>query len=341
MAYDVVLFHGVGHPLSLQSRPLPQPGEGEVLVRVLASGICDTDARFVRLGIPWMREPLVLGHQIAGMVEKVGSGVTSLKKGDHVIIHFVIGCGRCLFCQRGEENLCPEWKGVGAHVDGGFAQYVLVPEKNAIPISDTLSPEEASLIPCGLGTPYRALVQAGVRAGEVVLIQRAWVWGLAAVSLCHLMGARAVVLDDDAERLRYAREHKAEAALDPRSEDVREALAPWAPFGADVLLDFTGDPEWIARGLTWLRRGGRAVIVGRAGCAGELKLDIPTLMFTEASIRGAWLTRQAEVRQLAAWVEEGRLTLSPLLGHRIRLEEINEGIALLDHPDTLGVVIVP
>lgn len=343
MTSTVVLFRGSGEPLLMQSRPVPRPDRGHVLIRVLASGICDTDARFVRLGIPGMRGPVVLGHQIAGVVESVGEGVEALRQGDRVVVHFVIGCGQCPFCARGEDNLCPNWRAIGVHADGGFAQYVLVPAENALPIPEALSPEEASLIPCGLGTPYRAIKQARVQAGEVVLIQRAWVWGLAAISLCHLFGARVIVLDDDDDRLRFAREHGAEAAVDVRSEDVKSVLARRAPGGADVLIDFTGDPEHISRGLSFVRRGGRAVIVGRAGCVGEVKLDLPTLIFTEISVAGAWLTRRGEVCELVDWVAKGHFRLSALVTHRLRLdvEEIAWGIDLVSRPSTLGVVILP
>jgi D-arabinose 1-dehydrogenase-like Zn-dependent alcohol dehydrogenase len=106
------------------------------------------------------------------VVESVGEGVEALRQGDRVVVHFVIGCGQCPFCARGEDNLCPNWRAIGVHADGGFAQYVLVPAENALPIPEALSPEEVSLIPCGLGTPYRAIKQARVQAAQLQLFPK-------------------------------------------------------------------------------------------------------------------------------------------------------------------------
>ncbi|RMG47183.1 MAG: hypothetical protein D6723_16370 [Acidobacteria bacterium] len=342
MQQDVAVFHQANQPLRLELQPVPEPGEGEVLVRILASGVCDTDYRFSTLGIPWMQEPIILGHQIAGVVEKVGSGATAVEKGDHVIVHFVVSCGQCPLCQKGQDHLCLNWKGVGAHIPGGFAQYVVVPERNVIPYSVTqLPPEQASLIPCGLGTPYRAVKQANIQSGDVVLIQRAWVWGLATIQMCHQLGARAVVLDDDDRRLALAREQGADGTIDARSEDLREVLASHAPIGADVVIDFTGDPQWVSRAATLVRRGGRVVVVGRAGCFGEVNVDILNLMFGELVLTGACLARRDEVEELTRMAVEGQFQLAPLLTHRIQLIEINDGLAMLEQPETLGVVIVP
>ncbi len=340
MQQEVAVFYEANKPLVLESRPVPEPAPGEVLVRIVASGICDTDARFFTLGIPWMQEPLILGHQIAGLVEKVGSGVKAVKKGDHVIVHFVVSCGRCPLCQMGQDHLCLNWRGVGAHLPGGFAQYVVVPEANAIPIPETLSLEEASLIPCGLGTPYRAVKRAAIRADEVVVIQRGWVWGLAAIQMCHLVGAKAIVLDDEQERLRFAREQQADATIDANQDDVKAALAAHAPLGADAVIDFTGDPEWIRRATTLIRRGGRVIVVGRAGCFGSIPIDLPSLMFTEFTLGGAWLARHEEVRELVQLVAAGQFKLTPLLMHRVQLTEVNEGLEMVQDPRSLGVIII-
>lgn len=339
MQQEVAVFYEANKPLVLESRPVPEPAPGEVLVRIVASGICDTDARFFTLGIPWMQEPLILGHQIAGLVEKVGSGVKAVKKGDHVIVHFVVSCGRCPLCQMGQDHLCLNWRGVGAHLPGGFAQYVVVPEANAIPIPETLSLEEASLIPCGLGTPYRAVKRATIRADEVVVIQRGWVWGLAAIQMCHLVGAQAIVLDDEQERLRFAREQGADATIDAK-DDIKAALAAHAPLGADAVIDFTGDPEWIRRATTLIRRGGRVIVVGRAGCFGSIPIDLPSLMFTEFTLGGAWLARREEVRELVQLVAAGQFKLTPLLMHRVQLTEVNEGLEMVQDPRSLGVIMI-
>jgi D-arabinose 1-dehydrogenase-like Zn-dependent alcohol dehydrogenase len=341
MQQDVAVFYEANKPLVIESRPTPEPAQGEVLVRIVASGICDTDARFFTRGIPWMQEPLILGHQIAGQVEKTGPGVKAIQKGDHVIVHFVISCGQCPLCQMGQDHLCLNWKGVGSHVPGGFAQYVLVPEANAIAIPSTLSPEEASLIPCGLGTPYRAVKQAAVRPNEIVVIQRAWVWGLATIQMCHLVGAKAIVLDDEQERLCFARELQADATIDANKDDVKAVLAAHAPVGADAVIDFTGDPEWISRATTLIRRGGRVIVVGRAGCFGGIQVDLPTLMFAEFTLSGAWLARREEVRELVELVAAGQFKLAPLLMHRIQLTEVNEGLEIAQNPSSLGVVIIP
>ncbi|MDP9380924.1 MAG: alcohol dehydrogenase catalytic domain-containing protein, partial [Chloroflexota bacterium] len=164
-----VRYHGPNQPLQLEEVPKPEPGWGEVLVRVTASGICHTELHFLsgllNLGVA----PLTLGHEIVGVVDAVGPGVEEPRKGDRVIVYYYSGCGRCEHCRRGDENLCNNLRAeYGFISNGGFAEYIAVPARNAVPLPPSISDEEAAPIGCGVTTAIHASRLAELGAGDTI-----------------------------------------------------------------------------------------------------------------------------------------------------------------------------
>jgi 2-desacetyl-2-hydroxyethyl bacteriochlorophyllide A dehydrogenase len=337
---DAALFYEVGQPLKVDTVPDPDVEAGTVLVKVIASGLCDTDYRLMQTGIPMMQGPIIMGHQIAGVVAKVGDGVQSVERGDSVIVQFLVHCGSCYYCLNGRENLCENWQAIGVQRPGGFAQFVLVPEQNVIKVPSGLSHAEASLIPCGFATPYRAIKRAQVGVNDTVVVVGARLWGLAAIRLCHLAGARVILVDDDEKRLARAHQLGADATFNLNRDDLASQIQELTyGRGADVALDFSGDAQLISLASQLLRKGGRLVIVGRAGCFGPVSVDILQLMFGEIEVTGACLVKGSEVRELVELVERGALDLGGLISDRIVLVEINDGFAMLASDRPVSVVI--
>ncbi len=337
---DAALFYEVGRPLRLDTVPDPEVQPGTVLVKVISSGLCDTDYRLMQTGIPMMEGPIIMGHQIAGSVAQVGPGVDAVERGDAVLVHFLVHCGRCYYCQIGRENLCENWQAIGVQRPGGFAQFVLVPATNVMKVPSGLSHADASLIPCGFATPYRAIKRAQVGIGDTVVIVGARLWGLAAIRLCHLAGARAIVVDDEERRLARAQQYGADATVHVRADDLADQVQNLtAGRGADAALDFTGDAEAIAAASQLLRKGGRLVVIGRAGCFGPVNVDILQLMFGEIELTGGCLVKGSEVRELVELVERGALDVTGLISDRIVLPEINDGFAMLAADRPVSVVI--
>jgi threonine dehydrogenase-like Zn-dependent dehydrogenase len=215
-----------------------------------------------------------------------------------------------------------------------------VPEANAIKVSKDLSPAEASLIPCGLGTPYRLFQQLGVKHGETAVILEGRLWGLTTIQMCHMVGARAILLDDELKRVEQAKEIGAEAAFDLNADDMPDRVREMTEGrGADVVLDFSGNPKTIARGAEVIRKAGRLGIVGRAACFEPVTFDIFKFMFGEVWITGGCLANELEVRQLADLAGQSKFDLARFITHRITLPEINEGFEMMEKIHPISVVM--
>jgi len=159
-----------GKPLELQHIPIPSISEKDILVRVRAAGICHSDAHY-RAGRSSMgKMPITLGHEVAGEVEWVGSQVSTIKAGERVALHYNISCGDCYYCNTGNEQFCTTVKMLGHHVDGGYAEYVAVPARNAISLPDEISFEEGATLMCASATAFHALHKGRVKAGETVAV---------------------------------------------------------------------------------------------------------------------------------------------------------------------------
>ena len=306
----------------------PFPEASELRIRVIASGVCDTDERFRAAG--FLPNGTILGHSIAGQVDAVGSAVQGFRKGDSVLVHFVAACGACARCEAGEDNLCEKGQVIGFHRPGGLASYVCVPASCAHSYPARISPGEAALIPCGYGTPFRALRHAGVKEGERVLLVGGRRWGLASIQLCRVLGARSVVVDSDDERLAQARALGADEVH--RWPDVEGAPA-------DVAIDFTGDPRWIEATLGKVRRGGRIVIVGRAGAAGPIGVELASFVPSELTLASAFLVRQADMEELVRWLVGGKIDPAPLLSHRATLFELDDAFTAVRELNPRSVMI--
>ena len=334
------LLVGTDKPLVLRDVEDPPVGAGDVLVRIRAAGICDTDARFMKFGAPWLQNPAILGHQIAGQVARVGTEVKEVGAGDRVVVNFLVSCGECFYCKLGKENLCLSFQALGVQRPGGFADYVAVPQSNVIRIPAKLPYAEASLIPCGFATPYRAFKQARVKAGETVVVLGGRLWGLASIMIGHLLGARVLVADTEPQRLKHAEQFGADRVENLAAEDFAERTRRWSgDLGADCLIDFTGEPDLIEKGSRCLRKAGKIVVVGRAGSSGTVNLDIRRLISEEMEVMGGWLVRNSEVEELVGYASQGLWDLSRLITRKIRLPEIQRGFDLMEKEFPLSVVV--
>jgi D-arabinose 1-dehydrogenase-like Zn-dependent alcohol dehydrogenase len=238
------------------------------------------------------------------------------------------------------DQLCENWQAVGAQRPGGFGEYVSVPENNAIKVSKELSAAEATLIPCGLGTPYRLFRQVAVRHGETVLIIEGRLWGLTTIEMCHLTGATAIVVDDEPKRLEHARMVGADWVFDLNAPDLSDQIrALTHSQGVDAVLDFSGNPRSIAKGMEVVRKAGRLGIVGRAACFEPVTFDIFRFMFGEIWVTGGTLANEAEVRELADLASKKKFNLAQYVTHRITLPEINEGFEMMEKIHPISVVM--
>lgn len=252
-----------GKPLELQQIPIPSAGEGDVLVRVRAAGICHSDAHY-RAGRSTMgRLPLTLGHEVAGEVEWVGASVTNVKAGDRVCLHYNISCGDCYYCRTGKEQFCTTVKMIGHHIDGGYAEYIAMPARSAIPLPEEISFEEGATLMCASATALHALRRGRLKAGETVAVFGAGGLGMSAIQLAKALGAAEVfAVDIKVDKLELASEYGAIPVDASRADAVEEIRSLTQGKGVDVALEMIGLPATMKQTIESLGVLGRAVIVG-------------------------------------------------------------------------------
>jgi len=276
-----------GKPLELQRIPIPSAGEEDVLVRVRAAGICHSDAHY-RAGRSSMgRLPITLGHEVAGEVEWVGAQVMNVKAGDRVCVHYNISCGDCDYCRTGKEQFCTTVRMIGHHIDGGYAEYIAVPARNALSLPDEILFEEGAILMCASATALHALRKGRLKADETVAVFGLGGLGLSAIQLAKALGAVEVyAVDIKQDKLELASEYGAIPVDASRVEAAQEIRTLTGGKGVDVALEMIGLPVTMKQTIESLGVLGRAVIVGLS----QIPLEIHpyyTLIGCEAEIIGS------------------------------------------------------
>lgn len=334
-----------GVPVEERRVPRPAPGEGEVLVRVRAAGVCHSDAHY-RAGTSGAGpRPITLGHEVAGTVERTGPGVAGLAAGDRVCLHYLDVCGSCPECDAGREQFCPEATMLGKSRDGGWAEFVRVPARNAVPLPAGITFPHAAVMMCSTATSQHALNRARMEPGDRVAIFGAGGLGLSAVQLARVRGAEEVwAVDVRREPLEAARELRATPVLVEEGEDAGRAVADaTGGRGVDVALELAGRPETVRAALTSLAPGGRAALAGIF--SGSVQLDpYRELIGPEAELVGVSDHLLPEIEQVVAWADEGRLRLDGVVRRTVPLESaaVNGALDRIGAFQEVGrTVIVP
>ena len=253
----------VGAPLEMQEIPVPVIGDRDVLVRVRAAGVCHSDAHYRAGTSPVRPLPMTLGHEAAGVVEKVGSAVTSVRAGDRVCLHYNVTCGSCSWCASGNEQFCPSALMIGHYTDGGFAEYIAVPARNALPLPAEIPFEQGATLMCASATAFHALRKAGLRAGETAAIIGVGGLGLSAVQLARVFGALTVfAVDIREESLSLAAGYGAVPINARAVEPVDEIRRQTGGRGVDVAVELIGMSRTMHQAVQCLAPLGRAVLVG-------------------------------------------------------------------------------
>ncbi|WP_396221645.1 alcohol dehydrogenase catalytic domain-containing protein, partial [Gemmatimonas sp.] len=261
-----VRLRAPGHPVEDADIPMPPCGPGDVLVRVRAAGICHSDVHY-RAGRSRVEPlPLTLGHEVAGEIAAVGEHVRDLRVGDPVCLHYLVICGHCDDCRAGREQFCATGKMLGHFTDGGWAEYIAVPARNAVPLPPRVPFAQGAVMMCSSATSLHALRKGRLAAGETVLVVGAGGLGMSAVQLARALGAADVIaVDRDAAKLALAERFGARtiqaADLTP-DEVVAQVRAMTNGRGVDVALELVGKPVTMRTALQSLAPLGRAVVVG-------------------------------------------------------------------------------
>lgn len=332
---------------AVEEVPVPAPGPGEVLVAVKAAGVCLSDVHLIdgSLSPPFNRNPAVtLGHEVAGTIDAIGSGVTGWEIGQRVVLQAGQPCGECAKCRRGMTPcLAPRTRGVD--YDGGWAEYAIARQDTLVAIPEGLPFDQAAIIPDAVSTPYSAIVAtAGLRMGQAVGIWGVGGLGAHGVRICRLAGAFPIIALDPVEGARErALEFGADLAIDPMDASAVETIRRATNGrGLDAAFDFAGVPVVREQAAQALGIGGVLVLVGLT----PRPLTVTnSVAFTVRSneIRGHFGNSFEDVDQLLALASSGRLDMRPSISGHVRLAEAADAVARLEAKvaDTVRLVLVP
>jgi len=365
MRMRAAVLEEFGQPLVVQEIDLEEPKTGEVLVRLVACGVCHTDM-YTASGVdPSGYAPTVLGHEGAGVVEAVGEGVDSLRVGDHVVTLFSPQCRECEHCLSPRTNIClaiRDQQGKGYLPDGTtrlsrdgepirhfmgtstFAEYTVMPAIALAKVSPEAPLDRACLFACGLSTGLgAAMYTAKVEAGTTCVVFGAGMVGLGAVAGCRLQGAdRIVCVDLSQERLQMARHQGATDVMIGGADTVEAILEMTGGFGADHTIEATGLVGVMRQAVESARMGwGLATMCGVAG-KGETLDVIPRLLITGRRVAGSsfgGVKGRDQVPQLVQRYLDGDIDVDAFLSHRLTLDEVNQGFDLMHAQDGIRSVI--
>ncbi len=366
MRMRAAVLEEFGQPLVVQELELDEPKGHEVLVRLVACGVCHTDLYTASGADPSGYAPCVLGHEGAGVVERVGDGVTSVRPGDHVVTLFSPQCGECVHCRSPRTNLClaiREQQNRGYLPDGTtrlsrdgepirhfmgtstFAEYTVMPQIALAKVSPEAPLDRACLFACGLSTGLgAAMYTARVEPGSTCVVFGAGMVGLGAVAGCRLQGAERIVCVDLAkERLEMARHQGATDVLLGGPDVVQAILDMTGGFGADFTFEATGNVAVMRQAVEAARMGwGLATMCGVAG-KGETLDVIPRFLITGRRIAGSsfgGVKGREGVPQLIERALAGEIDVGPLISHHLALDEVNRGFELMHAQDGIRSVII-
>lgn len=301
-----VRFTGQGQPVTLEELERPQPGPGQVLVAVAAAGVCGTELHFLDGLLTPVQTPITLGHEVAGTVTEVGEGVRDVAVGDRVAVHYFHSCGQCGRCTSGDDHLCDTPLGFLAFVtDGGFAEYVVVPARSAVPVPDGLDLVEAAPLCCSGATAVHAVRVAEVDADDVAVVYGTGGVGLALVQMLRLSGARVLAVGRGEPRLALAREMGAET-INASTEHVAARVGELTDgAGADVVFELVGTAATSAAALGALGKGGAIVYIGYSFDA--IPLNPLSLVVPEQRILTSVGNRRSELVEALDLAARGKL----------------------------------
>lgn len=339
-----------GEPLRLNRQPVPTPTGTEVLLKMVAAGVCHSDlhlsdgyfdlggGKLMSLQDRGMKLPVTLGHENVGDVVAAGPQAQDVRIGARVMAHPWIGCGSCPVCRRGEENLCRAMKSLGVFSDGGYADYIVVPHPRYLIDIGDLPPERAAPLACSGVTTYGALKKvASTLETEPTVIIGAGGLGLMCIALHKAMGGHsAIVVDVDPVKREAAKEAGAAAVIDGRADDAAKQIVAMTNGGAWAVIDLVGSSATARLGIDSLIKGGKYVIVGLYG--GDITLSLPPLPMRAITIQGSYVGSLPETRELIDLVR--RTGLPPVPVATRPLDDVNAVLNDLRAGKVIGRVVL-
>jgi len=311
-------------PLEIEELPVPEPGPGQVVVRMETSGLCHTDIHAAHGDWPVKpAPPFIPGHEGVGIVEQLGPDVTDRAVGDRVAIAWLgYACGACKYCIGGWETLCEKQHNSGYSVNGSFAEYAVVASAYAVPVPAGVSPRDAAPLTCAGVTTYKAIKVARIQPAETVAVFGVGGLGHLALQYARIVGGLVIGVDVEPEKLRMATELGADHVVNAAEVDPVAAIQ--ALGGADVAVALAANPKSFDQAYRSLRRGGRLVMVALPADNAEISVPIFDCVLTGKSVIGSIVGTRNDLAEVFALHAAGR---TKVIAVDRKLDEVNEAIA--------------
>ncbi|HJO82725.1 MAG: alcohol dehydrogenase catalytic domain-containing protein [SAR202 cluster bacterium] len=328
--------------LEVREIDTPSPGEGEVLIKVASAGLCNHDVAIMRgLLRRGVNPDVILGHEIAGAVEEAGPGTSALGAGARVVANLTVFCGECERCVTGHEYRCVTGRGVGHAVNGGFAEYVTLPERCLVRLPESVDLDTASVLACPIAVTLQALKDvAKTRPGETVLVTGAGGGlGVHALQVATALGARVLAATSSPEKLDGLEAYAPGGVILGGELDFSEiALALSEDAGADVVIDTVGSATF-GSSLRSLTQFGRLVVLGEVE-GQRVNFNLAEVIFRDAAVVGSSGAGKAQVEEVVRMVADGEV--KPVISDRVPLASARDAFDLVGSRQALGrVVLVP
>jgi propanol-preferring alcohol dehydrogenase len=331
---------GVGEPLRLVERPVPEPGPGQARVRIEACGVCGSDLLVQKGGFGSEYLPLVPGHEAAGVVDAVGPGVDRVRVGDQVAIWYVDAPADSPYTLAGRPNIAPEGRRMGMHVDGAFAEYVVRPVETLIVPRAPVDPAVLAVLTDALATPYHALVRiARLQAGETLVVFGIGGIGSNAVQLGKHFGARVVAVSRSQRKLDLARSLGADEVVAADENVVEAVRGVCGRYGPEVVLQCVGSAAVDEQAVSVVAPGGRVVFVGVT--TDQFRTSSREMVFSELALFGSRGFTADDIRAVIELYLDGAVSADHLTQQQRPLEDANDALEDLRQSRTLRTVLVP
>jgi propanol-preferring alcohol dehydrogenase len=333
--------------LEVQELEAPKAKGSQVLIKVESSGVCHSDihlweggyegieGQFLKTTDRGVKYPLTPGHEIAGVVDSLGEETQGFTNGEKVLVYPWIGEGLCPACRSGEENLCDKPRSLGIYMDGGYAEYVLVPSyKYLFKMDDEMDTDASATLSCSALTAYGAVKNANLRPYDNVVIVGAGGLGLMAIQLAKAVtGSRIIAMDLDDEKLRAAKKNGADNTINSKEEDpVKAVMELTDKMGADAVIDFVNASKTVEIDMQFLRRRAKLILVGLFG--GELKLNLVSMPTKAYRIIGSYTGTLSDLTELVSLAK--RRIIKPLVSNRFKLNQATEALTMLKEGKIVG-----
>ena len=326
MLQQVMTAPGV---IEFREIPTPEPGPGEVLVKIMRIGVCGSDIHVYHGEHPFTSYPVTQGHEVAGLVEKLGEGVTGLSVGQKVTIQPQVVCGKCWPCRNGKYNLCEELKVMGFQTTGVASHFFAVDAKKVTPLPETMSLDEGAMIE-PLAVAVHAVRRAGDAAGRDICVLGAGPIGILVAQAAKGMGARRVMVTDvSGVRLAKAKECGADFCVNTKEKDFGEALVEcFGPDKADVIYDCAGNNITMGQAVKYARKGSTIILVAVFAELG--KVDLAVLNDHELDLNTSMMYRTEDYEAAIGLADSGKVSLRPLVSKHFPFREYLEAYRYID-----------